>query len=233
MKQFINLLYHCLIVILLVGCESNAPIKEISDGKLNGYDYIDLGLSVKWATCNIGATSPEKYGNYYAWGETKPKSTYHWGTYKHCDEYSNNSSVNLTKYNYNSNYGNIDNRITLFYEDDAAHVNLGEGWRLPTDSEVNELRNDCTWEWTVQKGVWGYKITSNKTGYTKKSIFLPAAGYQSFYSIDDIGYSGYYWTNRLSSIAPVSADVLDFKSDNIAFDIALRCYGRTIRPVCP
>lgn len=224
----VYLLCHCFFMFLLIGCEANSPTKNISDGNLNGFDYIDLGLSVKWATCNIGAKHPEEYGNYYAWGETKPKSIYHWSTYKFCDGEGNK----LTKYNYDHNYGCVDNLLTLFSIDDAAFVNLGDGWRLPTSSEMEELRDSCTWKWTKQEGVYGYKVTSNKKGYTGKSIFLPAAGYQNWSTIDYVGVQGHYWVNRLFHLAPVSAYEMHFESNTFSLDYALRCYGRSIRPVC-
>ena len=123
--------------------------KEISTGVENGHNWVDLGLSVKWATCNVGATTPEGYGNYYAWGETKPKSTYDWSTYKYC----NGDRYSMTKYCTNSEYGIVDNKTTLELSDDAAHVNWGGSWRMPTKAEQDEL-NNCTWTWTGPAGRW-------------------------------------------------------------------------------
>ena len=137
------------------------------------YEYVDLGLSVNWATCNVGASSPEEYGDYFAWGETETKSEYTWATYKYCK----GSENTLTKYCDDSNYGNNgfeDNIITLLPEDDVAHVKWGGKWRMPTEAEFNELIYSCDWAWTTQNGVMGYKVTSKKTGYTGCSIFLPA-----------------------------------------------------------
>jgi hypothetical protein len=133
------------------------------------HEYVDLGLSVKWATCNVGATKPEEYGDYFAWGETTPKDAYDWSTYKWC----NGGPSTQTKYCTNSSYGTVDNKTTLDLSDDAACANWGGSWRMPTRAEQDELRNNCTWTWTTQNGVNGYKVT----GTNGNSIFLPAAGY--------------------------------------------------------
>ncbi|MDY4512770.1 MAG: hypothetical protein SPE10_04900, partial [Paludibacteraceae bacterium] len=114
----------------------------------NGHEYVDLGLSVKWATCNVGASKPEEYGNYYAWGETTTKSTYNWSTYKWC----NGSKTTLTKYNTSSSYGTVDNKTVLELADDAARANWGGAWRMPTDAEWTELRENCTWTWITKNG---------------------------------------------------------------------------------
>lgn len=123
------------------------------------HEYVDLGLSVKWATCNVGATKPEEYGDYFAWGETTPKSTYDWETYKYC----NGSFDSLTKYNNSSIFGTEDYKKTLELADDAARANWGGSWRMPTKAEQDELREKCTWTWTTQNGVKGCKVTSKTT----------------------------------------------------------------------
>ena len=151
-------------------------VEEIVDSRA----YVDLGLSVKWATCNVGANSPEEYGDYFAWGETKPKDSYKWSTYKWC----NGSKDKLTKYCKESYYGRVDNKTVLDLVDDAAHVNLGGAWRMPTKEEIRELKDNCTWTWTTQNGVNGYLVTSKKND---NSIFLPAAGYRSG---SDLEYAG-------------------------------------------
>ncbi|MBQ7388829.1 MAG: hypothetical protein IJW01_05635, partial [Paludibacteraceae bacterium] len=136
---------------------------------------VDLGLSVKWATCNVGASTPEGYGNYYAWGETTTKSTYDWSTYKWC----NGSYKTLTKYCTSSTYGTVDNKTVLELADDAARVNWGGAWRMPTDAEWTELRENCEWTLTSDyngTGVKGRVVTSKTNG---NHIFLPAAGYRS------------------------------------------------------
>ena len=194
-------------------------------------EAIDLGLSVKWATCNVGANSPEEYGDSFAWGETEPKEVYDWSTYKWC----NGSISTLTKYNTVSSRGTVDNKTTLELSDDVARANWGGSWRMPTDAELTELREQCTWTWTSQNGVYGYKVTSNKSGYTNKSIFLPAAGYRNDRSLNDAGSYGYYWSSSLRTEYPYGAWYVKFSSDYYVYRHSnyLRYYGQSVRPVCP
>ena len=192
------------------------------------HEYVDLGLSVKWATCNVGANKPEEYGDYFAWGETEPKSTYDWSNYKWC----NGSYKTLTKYNNSSSYGTVDNKTTLDLSDDAARANWGGSWRMPTDAELTELREQCTWTWTTQNGVYGYKVTSKKSGYTSKSIFLPAAGYRYGSSLDYAGSGGLYWSSSLYSDSPYDAWYVYFYSDDVYRVSSSRYYGFSVRPVC-
>ena len=189
------------------------------------YEYVDLGLSVKWATCNVGASKPGEYGDYFAWGETKPKTTYSWSTYKWC----NDSYSTLIKYNTDSNFGRngfTDNKRTLELSDDAANVNWGGNWRIPTNSDFLELRSNCTWTWTYQDGAGGYKVTSNVNG---NSIFLPAA-YTDDYTV---GYIGRYWTSTLSRTFPYLASSFYFASASDGWDDEYRYFGYSVRPVCP
>ena len=191
-------------------------------------EYVDLGLSVKWATFNVGATKPEEYGDYFAWGETEPKEVYDLSTYV----WYNDSEYTLTKYNNSSDQGTVDNKTQLELSDDAAHVNWGGDWRMPTHAEQDELRNNCTWTWTTQNGVNGYKVTSNKSGYTNKSIFLPAAGYHYDSSLNNAGSFGYYWSSSLSTDRPFQAYELEFESGFVEWmNIDDRCGGRSVRPV--
>ena len=198
-------------------------------GSENGYEYVDLGLSVKWATCNVGATKPVEYGDYFAWGETQSKSTYNWSTYKYC----NGSLSSLTKYNNSSSFGTVDNKTTLELSDDAARANWGGSWRMPTKAEQDELRNNCTWTWTTQNGVYGYKVTSKKSGYTNKSIFLPAAGCRLDSSLYNAGSGGYYWSSSLYTGSPNGAYYLNFYSSRVDWGSDYRFYGHSVRPVCP
>lgn len=195
-------------------------------GSENGHDYVDLGLpsGLKWATCNVGATSPEGYGDYFAWGETEPKSNYDWSTYKYC----NGSETSLTKYNTSSDYGTIDNKTTLELSDDAARANWGEAWRMPTDNEWHELKNNCTWKWTTQNGVNGYEVTSKTNG---NSIFLPAASGRYVTSVGGVGSYGRYWTSSLYESEPNRAYGLGFNSGSVDWYVNYRSYGYTVRAV--
>ena len=196
---------------------------EESEDPYNGHEYVDLGLSVKWATMNVGASSPEDYGDYFAWGETTTKSTYDWSTYKYC----NGSYNTLTKYNTSSSHGTVDNKTQLELTDDAARANWGGKWRMPTDAELIELTEQCTCIWTSKNGINGYNVTSKKNG---KSIFLPAAG-----SIDDDFSQKYnfYWSSSLCTESPQLAHALYFNTGNISWDNGTRSDGFPIRPVCP
>lgn len=198
-------------------------------GTENGYGYVDLGLSVKWATCNVGANNPEDYGDYFAWGETTTKSTYSWSTYKYC----NGSSSTLTKYCNNSSYGNngfTDNKTQLELSDDAARANWGGAWRMPTDAEWTELYEQCTWTWTTQKGMNGYKVMSKSNG---NSIFLPAAGCRYDSLLDDAGRFGDYWSSSLYADYPNDAWYVYFDFGNVSRDGSYRYDGQSVRPVCP
>ena len=193
------------------------------------HEYVDLGLSVKWATCNVGATKPEEFGDYFAWGETEPKSTYNWSTYKYC----NGSSSSLTKYCTDRFFGTVDNKTQLELSDDAARANWGGSWRMPTDAELTELREQCTWTCTTQNGVYGYKVTSKKSGYTNKSIFLPAAGGRKGSSLSTAGSWGYYWSSSLNTNDQNYACMLDFYSSGVYTTHSTRYFGHSVRPVCP
>ena len=203
------------------------PIKPVDP--TNGYEYVDLGLpsGTKWATMNVGADSPEDYGDYFAWGETEPKSTYNWETYKWCE----GSKETQTKYCTSFSYGTVDNNIVLDLEDDAAYVNWGGSWSMPTDAEQYELRNTkyTTWTWTTQNGVKGYKVTSKTNG---NSIFLPAAGFRYNSDLSSAGSLGYYWSSSLLTYDPDYAYYFDFDSDLVgSYDGHYRYLGLSVRPV--
>ena len=192
---------------------------------ISGAQAVDLGLSVKWASCNVGATKPEEYGDYFAWGEVKPKKKYNWSTYKYC----NGSSNTLTKYNSDSRYGRVDNKSTLDVQDDAATANWGGAWRMPTKAEQDELRTKCKWEWTKLNGVNGYKVI----GPNGNSIFLPAASCMYRRSLSNAGSYGGYWSSSLDTDHLGNAYYVFFLSDDILCIIfGDRYYGRSVRPVC-
>ena len=208
------------------GTTPNTPTEP--ENTENGHEYVDLGLSVKWATCNVGATKPEEYGDYFAWGETQPKSYYDWSNYKWC----NGSDDTQTKYCTNSSYGIVDHKTVLEAADDAATVNWGGSWRMPTKAEQNELRTECTWTWTTENGLNGYRIISNKAGYTDKSIFLPAAGARYCSDLLNAGSYGFYWSSSLRTDYPYNAEGWCFLSDYKDLIYDSRNYGRSVRPVC-
>ncbi|MBR3939266.1 MAG: DUF1566 domain-containing protein [Bacteroidales bacterium] len=176
---------------------------------INGHDWVDLGLpsGTKWATCNVGATSPEEYGNYYAWGETTTKTSY-------------NNSNSVT-------YGQSMNDISGNATYDVATANWGGTWRMPTKAEMEELVNNCTWTWTTQNGVNGYRVT----GTNGNSIFLPAAGNCGGTSRYRIGESGYYWSSTPLESNTNYAYTLDFDSGSRIVYLDGRSRGRTVRPV--
>lgn len=199
---------------------------------------VDLGLSVKWAPWNVGASAPMEYGNYFAWGETggewekEQKSDYSWSTYKWC---MNGSSSQLTKYCTNSSYGYngfIDNKTVLDLKDDAAAAIWGGSWRMPTNDELDELKTQCTWTWTTLNGVYGSKVTSNKEGYTEKWIFLPAAGYQDGTRLYNVDYYGYLGSSSLNTNFPSYSYHVYYNSYYVDWRGFYRCFGLSVRPVC-
>ena len=190
----------------------------------NGHEYVDLGLpsALKWATCNVGATAPEEYGGYYAWGETEEKSVYDWKTYKWCIDRDDN----MTKYCTDEDFGDVDNRIVLDLQDDVARAQWGGSWRMPTHEEFKELLDNCAWQWTTLNGVDGYKVFA----LNGNSIFLPAAGCR--FESQSIGSYGFYWASSLCEYSSSDAYHLRFGSDEYWCGNLQRCYGFSVRPVC-
>ena len=188
----------------------------------DGVEAVDLGLSVKWANMNVGAKKASGFGTYFAWGETKSKDYYSWNTYA----WSKGDSQFLTK------YSNTDRRSQLAPVDDAAHVNLGGGWRMPTVDEFEELINNCTWEWTTLDGVNGYNVTSKKTG---NSIFMPITGFRYYADTQFRSIMGVYWTSSLYTGNPNKAWCLEFNFSDIKVHYgnlsSNRFSGRCIRAV--
>ena len=207
---------------------------ETKKGASGNYQYVDLGLSVKWATFNVGASKPEEYGDYFAWGETSPKIYYDWRTYKWCD----GVREKLTKYIFEDGGVSqfVDNKTTLEPEDDAATVNWGGNWRMPTKTEIKELLNtdNCTWEWKENYNSTdanGYLVTSKKTG---NSIFLPAAGYRYDSSLGAAGFNGYYWSSSISDHGSPYANNIFFIPSKVENEWYYddRCDGHSVRAVC-
>ena len=196
----------------------------------------DLGLSVKWASCNLGASKTTEYGGYYQWAGTEDVSdTSIYLDWSHCPYHTSSSySSGWTKYNTKSSYGTVDNKTVLESMDDAAAVVLGGKWRMPTDAEWSELRNtdNCSWTWTSIDGVNGYKVQSKKSGYTDKWIFLPAAGYRDDgYYLYDVGSDGDYWSSSLYTDGPHVAYGMSFVSGYFDRRYGYRYFGLSVRPV--
>ena len=196
-----------------------------------GHEYVDLGLpsGTLWATCNVGASSPVEYGDYFAWGETTTKGDYDWDTYKYCE----GSYNTITKYCTQSDYGYngfTDGQTELLPEDDAATANWGSDWQMPSLEQCEELFNSdyTTTDWTTLNGVKGYKITSKSNG---KSIFLPAAGIRYGTILGYAGGIGYYWSCSLSTSYSNNAYNLIFDSASIKTNNYSRYYGQSVRPV--
>lgn len=197
---------------------------------------VDLGLSVKWAAGNVGATDETNYGQLYAWGETTTKSSYVWGTYLYCN-YKNDWS-GMTKYTIADgqtsgswySYGTFigDNKRTLTLSDDAANANWGGNWRMPTESELSELANNCSWEWVTFHGMQGFWIV----GPNGNSIFLPAAGWKSGTETHTLGVEGFYWTSSLSTYSDWARAIF-ISSGSSRWESKDRFYGFAVRPVCP
>ena len=191
---------------MMVSCGS----KE-GDGKTDGHEYVDLGLpsGLKWATCNVGAKSSEKYGDYFAWGETETKETY-----------DDESCLN---------YGNSMPDFSGNVEYDAATAHWGETWRTPKAIEWKELLDECTWEWTTQKEVNGYKVT----GPNGRNIFLPATGGRIGIGLYGDGDSAYYWSSTQSGgyDGDSYAYYLGFGANIKEMLLHFFCVGCSIRPV--
>ena len=205
-------------------------------GTYNGHEYVDLGLpsGTLWATCNVGANTPDEHGDYFAWGETTPKTTYNWSTYKYCN--GGNGWNTLTKYcsvseeGYN---GFTDNLVILLPEDDAATANWGIGWCMPTVDQWEELLGNTVTTWTIQNEVNGRLFTASNGN----SLFLPAAGVcgedeDGVHGLHEFGNLGIYWLNSLSYGGSYAMYFI-FNSNGCRMDDYPRDFGLSIRPVRP
>ena len=193
----------------------NKILGKDNPGEEAGREVIDLGLpsGTKWASCNVGATKPEEYGGYYAWGETEEKEFYDKSTYKF---YQDDECVNIGSDISGTNY-------------DVAHVKWGGNWCMPTLDDIKELLDNCTYEWTTLNGVYGRKFTSNING---NSIFLPAAGYRWYGDLYYAGEYGIYWSSAQYPDYSYYAYYLYFGSGYAYWlSYLYRYYGRSVRPV--
>ena len=212
-----------LIDYLLTDTWEDGPVAPPDD-----HEWVDLGLpsGTLWATCNVGASAPEDYGDYFAWGETAPKDYYEWSTYKWC----NGDRYTMTKYCADSDHGYngfVDNKTELDPEDDAAYVNWGPQWRMPTREQQDELREKCTWTFLTRNGVKGRLVI----GPNGNSIFLPFAGAREGESLHDAGSCGYNWSRSLRPNLSFSAYYLRFTSGYVQWNDYPRYYGLVVRAV--
>lgn len=229
-------------MLLPLSCKKDNSNKKTESNKYNGHEFVDLGLpsGLKWATCNLGAATPEEFGDYYAWGETEPyyngdsrakeadwksgkEAGYMWNSYK----WSDNSGVEFSKYVSNSDNDNI----VLEESDDAARAALGSHWRIPTLADWQELKDKCTWAWITLSEVEGYEVTSKTTGV---SIFLPASCHRygkQIYDYGDYAGSGMYWTSNLVPNRTDYAYSWRMEDGQNGLGTTFRFYGYTIRAV--
>ena len=228
--SFLLLLATCLLGSSVCSCsnddvEETPPAGSNTTDNKDTHEYVDLGLpsGTLWATCNVGASSPEEYGDYFAWGETEPKDDYSWETYKY---------GTMSKYCTDNLFGPVDGKTELEPSDDAATVNWGSGWQMPSLEQCTELINSnyTTTTWTTLNGKHGRKIISKSNG---NSIFLPAAGCRYDTSLGSAGYGGFYWSRSLITSYSYSAYHLIFFSSDIFTNDAdgRRDYGQGVRPV--
>lgn len=228
----------------------NGIEKKYENGVLdpyNGHEYIDLGLSVKWATINVDAQTPTGIGGYFGWGETVRKGNCFWDSYKYC----NGTSSFMTKYCTDASYGIVDCKRHLDATDDLASVKWGGNWRIPTAEEFEELMENCylvktsNYNGSGYAGMIVYKAKSAKdkgvygttpvASYTLSDthIFLRTVGYRSGVGIYGDGTRGYYWTSSLCSLYPNKASEFVFANNTVYVSDIERCLGLPIRPVCP
>ena len=190
------------------------------------HEYVDLGLpsGTLWATCNVGASKPEEYGDYFAWGETEPKEIYSFSTYKWC----NGSYDTRTKYCTDSEYGIVDNKTVLDPEDDAATVNWGSSWCMPSIKQIEELYSYTTTKDTTINGVNGLLITSTNNDET---LFLPAAGWRIDAGLEYVNYQGNYWSRSLDTEYNHPIDMFCTFHGSHGYGGSPRPAGFSVRPV--
>ena len=231
MNRFIKAVWLLAVAsVLVAGC--NKPDEPDNGGgnEVNTHEYVDLGLpsGILWATCNVGASSPEDYGDYFAWGETMPKELYDWKSYR----YGNfrNDGYELNKYCTDSCYGLesfVDGLAILEPADDAAKANWGAEWRIPTIEEWEELFLNTTGAWTTQNGVKGWSITASNGA----SLFLPAAGY--WWGDAFNAELGLYWSSSLNKEFPYRSWGFHFNVDSSHLcGSSDRNRGQSVRAVC-
>ena len=191
-------------------------------------DYVDLGLSVKWASCNVGAGGPEENGKYYSWGGLYGQDTYDWEHYRFRYSGTEEDNVKISTYVLDSKHGTKDSNRVLKDYDDVAHFMLGRGWRMPTPDELSELKEKCTWTWSTYEGVKGYDVQ----GPNGNRIFIPAAGFNGGGAQGQEGQYGYLWSSFLSDKNTLSAQFLYFNENGVTDKTSTsRYYGLSVRAV--
>jgi len=195
------------------------------------HQYVDLGLSVKWATCNIGADKPEDHGEYFSWGETDNKRINNWETYR----FTEGDKNVISKYCSNFQYGwheLADSLSALEPDDDVAHKKWGGNWRIPTKAQMKELIDNCTWTWTTRNEINGYLVTGKKPGYTNRSIFIPVTGTYDDGKIFNPHKQGSYWSRDCGTVYPPYAYTLELSAREASIGMRSRCESIAVRPVC-
>lgn len=249
--QEVNIADVNAVIDVILGSGSNATADINNDSEINiadvnaiidiilggepphdAHECVDLGLpsGTMWASMNVGASSPEDYGDYFAWGETEPKRSYTEANYKWYGGSWYNHSVSITKYCTDSDHGLngfVDNKTVLDPEDDAAYVNWGSSWRMPSFEQIDELMDCCSFQWIQRNGVYGILVT----GVNGNSIFLPAAGYHSYDELLNLGSFSFYWTRDLSASAVNFAYCMTFDADGYGWWHFYRDSGITVRAV--
>ena len=228
-------------MVFALGCKpENDPVNGSNDngggndsGGGNGgnnFSYVDLGLKSGnlWANCNVGASTPEEYGDHFAWAETETKEVYSAKNYKYCQGgFNYGMIIKYCSKDYWGYEGFTDTLTVLEPGDDAATAKWGSGWRTPTYSDWEELTTTCSKAWTTQNGVDGLLLT----GSNGNSIFLPAAGQFDNSTLYDTGRLGDYWSSLLCSDSPIDAYAFCFLADSSFIYHTIRSYGQSIRPV--
>ncbi len=207
--------------------DAGFPVRAV---RVQEHEYVDLGLpsGTLWATMNVGANSPEEYGDYFAWGETTPKDWYDWSTYQWWN--GGTDAYALTKYCNNSEFGYngfTDNKTELDPEDDAATANWGPEWRMPSLAQIKELYMNCTWVWTTQNGINGRLFTASNGA----SLFLPATGDRWMGEFKNVGSWGYYWSRELFEYPNSAWSLYYITNETVGCNNVTRSYGFTVRAV--
>lgn len=225
MKRVVCYFAFVVLLVVTVSCGEDNKGPDTPEVKIPKVNAVDLGLSVKWADANVGASSASEYGYYYAWGETVVKQSYSWLNYK----WAGGSSSSLTKYCMSETYGQKDNLFLLEMADDVASLSFGGKWRMPTIEEWKEIKEKCAWEKKIEDGEFkGYTVSNQETG---ACIFLPAAGGWENDASHRVGTTGFYWASDLYETKSCYANVFFFNNGGLATSYGNRSFGLPVRAV--